>query len=657
MRTRRRLGILVAVLFGLGTFLAAQAGADVVDATPREGANQLQISRIDAKNPEAVETRFTWNGDIAALRSMTLRQNGSEVEGSNPAPLGDEDVSRATVFVIDQTASMTTSGALKNTVDVIRQMIADAPDNARFGIVTFGSTSRVAESMTGDAEALDKALDGIKPEETDMSSLWDGVVQGVQLLDRLPDYEHNLIVVTDGPDKGSSASAGAAVSAVIGGGPDTGATVYAIGIDADGKLDRAGLSQLVEKAGGRFFVVSEAKEVGDAFDKARTAIDNEFVTTFAALPESRGKNTLEMTISNVSTSADFTVGGVAEGATTLETSNISKSSAPSFFSTAGGLLLGLVLIALAIGVAAYLAIQMVTTRQSALDAALNPYTEGYVAREGEDDASGGLSENALLQRALAMTEQFAERQGFLESLEVKLDMAEIPLKASEAMLVWAGAAVLLTVIGFFIGGFVVAFVLLVATILAAPAVLNFKAARRQRKFEQQLPDMLTLLAGALRAGFSLMQAVDAVSQEMQNPMGGELRRVVSESRLGRDLEDALDDTAERTGSADFAWAVMAIRIQREVGGNLAELLLTVADTMIQRERLRREVKALTAEGRISAYVLTILPPGLGFVMYLSNPDYMNPLFHDTLGLVLLGLSLIGMVVGFFWMQKVVQIDV
>jgi tight adherence protein B len=256
-----------------------------------------------------------------------------------------------------------------------------------------------------------------------------------------------------------------------------------------------------------------------------------------------------------------------------------------------------------------------------------------------------------------MTEDFAERQGFLEAVESKLEMAEIPLKASEALLIWLGAVIVVGVLGFVLAGFLLGVILLIAVILAGPGVLNFKASARQRKFETQLPDTLTLLAGALRAGFSLMQAVDAVSQEVQNPMGRELRRVVSETRLGRDLEEALEDTAERMGSPDFAWAVMAIRIQREVGGNLAELLLTVAETMLQRERLRREVKALTAEGRISAYVLACLPPGLGIVMYLGNPSYMQPLFSDIVGQVMVGLSVVGMIVGFLWMQKVVKIDV
>ena len=140
-------------------------------------------------------------------------------------------------------------------------------------------------------------------------------------------------------------------------------------------------------------------------------------------------------------------------------------------------------------------------------------------------------------------------------------------------------------------------------------------------------------------------------------MGRELGRIMAEARLGRPLEEALDAAVERIQSEDFKWAVMAIKIQREVGGNLAELLLTVSDTMTQRERLRREVAALTAEGRVSAGVLGILPPALGLAMYVMNPDYIAKLFDETFGNIMLGAAAVSMIVGFAWMKKLITITV
>jgi tight adherence protein B len=205
--------------------------------------------------------------------------------------------------------------------------------------------------------------------------------------------------------------------------------------------------------------------------------------------------------------------------------------------------------------------------------------------------------------------------------------------------------------------FFVFLIVLAFAALLPPAALSFLSNQRRRQFEGQLPDTLQLLSGTLRAGYSMMQGVEAVSQEVAEPMGRELRRVVTEARLGRPLEESLEAVAERMDSKDFAWAVMAIRIQREVGGNLSELLMTVAETMTQRERLRRDVKSLTAEGRISAYVLAVLPVALGIAMFVINPEYMTVLFDENIGRIMLGGGALLMIGGFLWMQAIVKIDV
>ena len=266
-------------------------------------------------------------------------------------------------------------------------------------------------------------------------------------------------------------------------------------------------------------------------------------------------------------------------------------------------------------------------------------------------------ETAVVQQAVAMTSRLAERTGLLAKTEAMLEAADVPLRAAEVLFYGPAFAVIvflfLAVVSSPIVGLVVGGALLVAPF----GFLNFRERQRRLRFERQLPDTLTLLASSLRAGFSLMQGLEAVAQEIADPMRKELQRVFTEVRLGRAIEDALGDAADRMQSNDLRWTVMAIRIQREVGGNLSELLLTVADTMTQRERLRRDVAALTAEGRISAIVLACLPIGLGIMMYVINPTYMGRLFNDTLGNVMLGLAALGMIVGFVWMKKIIDIEI
>ena len=195
-----------------------------------------------------------------------------------------------------------------------------------------------------------------------------------------------------------------------------------------------------------------------------------------------------------------------------------------------------------------------------------------------------------------MTGDFAERQGFLSAVEAKLERADLPLRAAEALFFYASMVAVVGLLSLvLLQNLIGTIVITVLAIMIPKAAVNFKAKRRLKKFNNQLPDMLALLSGTLRAGYSLMQGVEAVSREVEDPIGYELRRVVTESRLGRPLDEALDAAADRMGSADFRWAVMAIGIQREVGGNLAELLMTVSETMTARERMRRRLPATRAQ--------------------------------------------------------------
>jgi tight adherence protein B len=303
---------------------------------------------------------------------------------------------------------------------------------------------------------------------------------------------------------------------------------------------------------------------------------------------------------------------------------------------------------------------MLTQRDdSHLSNVLQPYSEGFVdGPSSSDDEETGLAKTALIQRAVEMTEEFAERKGFLSQTEAKLERADIPLRGAEALFFYASTVVVVALLSLVLTRSLFLAAILTALAALLPSVaLNFKARRRLKKFNQQLPDMLQLLSGTLRAGYSLMQGVEAVSREVEDPIGYELRRVVTESRLGRPLEEALEAAADRMGSADFSWAVMAVGIQREVGGNLAELLMTVSETMVARERLRRDVDALTAEGKVSAMVLGLLPLGLGAAMWVINPEYIGVLVTEKIGnFMLAGAGLLAGF-GFWWMKKLIEIDV
>ena len=254
--------------------------------------------------------------------------------------------------------------------------------------------------------------------------------------------------------------------------------------------------------------------------------------------------------------------------------------------------------------------------------------------------------------------RFAQSGGFSDRLDKELEAAGVTMRAGEFVVISVIAAVVGAVLGAALLQSLILALVVAGIAGAAPtAALRRSLKKRDEKLREQLPDVLTIMASSLRAGHSFLQALDTVAKEINQPAAGEFQRVVSEVRLGRPTEEALSALAERVGSPDFRWAVMAVNIQREVGGNLAEILDTVADTLRERATMRRQVRVLTAEGRLSAWVLGLMPFGIALYMFAVNPDYIGLLFSTKIGLVMLIVAGCLLVVGAFWMKKVVDIDV
>lgn len=263
----------------------------------------------------------------------------------------------------------------------------------------------------------------------------------------------------------------------------------------------------------------------------------------------------------------------------------------------------------------------------------------------------------LLRRLGEALTQLAERRGIRAALESRIQRAGLSITLGELMVVTIIAGVILLILGAVVAGGIGIVLALVITGLAPIGVLQFLADRRTRAFDTQLPDVLKLLAASLRAGFSLLQGLDAVVNQTGEPMSGELRQAFAATRVGVSVEDALGAAAERVGSRDFEWTVMAIRIQREVGGNLAEILDTVASTMTARVRLKREVRTLTAEGRVSALILIVLPVAIGMFVYAVNHKYIEILFNTFSGNIALLAGIVLEIVGGWWLYRTVQIEI
>ena len=280
---------------------------------------------------------------------------------------------------------------------------------------------------------------------------------------------------------------------------------------------------------------------------------------------------------------------------------------------------------------------------------------GRMARPTED--VGFLGRIPGVRRLARRAEREASERGVLDAVNSAVERAGIPMRSGEAI---TAALIVSLLIGMAVGastGLVLTGVAAGALGITATVVfIQALASRETRRFEDQLPDTLNLLGSSLRAGYSLLQAVEAVSAEAALPTSREFGRAVSEIRLGTSVPGALKGIAKRMGSVDFEWVTMAIDIQTEVGGNLAEVLQATAETIVLRNRLRRDVRAMTAEGRISAIVLGILPFALGLFLWTTNRDYIDPLFSTTTGRIgLVGaVALLG--AGVAWIRSIVMVE-
>jgi len=235
-----------------------------------------------------------------------------------------------------------------------------------------------------------------------------------------------------------------------------------------------------------------------------------------------------------------------------------------------------------------------------------------------------------------------------------LERAGVTMRLQDFVLLVVAAALAAAAGGLVLVGPLLALLLAVVVPLLVRVGLGVMAGRRRSAFADQLDDSLQLIASSLRAGHSLLQALASVAREAEQPTSVEFARVLNETRVGRHLNDSLDETAARMESPDFTWVTQAIAINREAGGNLAEVLDGVANTIRERNQIRRQVQALSAEGKLSAYVLMALPFGIAAFLMISNRPYMAKFVQGLVGYGLIGLCVLLLVIGGLWLRKVVS---
>ena len=267
----------------------------------------------------------------------------------------------------------------------------------------------------------------------------------------------------------------------------------------------------------------------------------------------------------------------------------------------------------------------------------------------DDSAVGRVSQSAV---------QFVDaaigRSGGLFNREV-LYKAGVKQAPADFTVIVAISTVIIGVLGSFLINLIIGIVLAIATPFVAKLILVVKTEKRRAKFETQLTDTIQMLIGGLRVGHSIMRSLESVALEAQAPTSEELSRIVNEVRIGKDARQAIEDCADRMDSEDFRWIGQAIQINREVGGDLAEVLEQVAGTIRERSEIKGHVRSLSAEGKMSAYILMALPVGVGLILTIMNPGYMKVFAQHPVGIALLVAAGLLFVIGGFWLSRTVKI--
>lgn len=296
---------------------------------------------------------------------------------------------------------------------------------------------------------------------------------------------------------------------------------------------------------------------------------------------------------------------------------------------------------------------------SVVEERLGRYAEtgGMISTTGADEGRDRGDEPSALSEAL---NRLGEGTDLFANISTDLAQADIKLRPAEYLAAMVAAAVIAGFVGLVLGGVVFGIASGIFGLFIPKIYVGSAKKRRLKMFDNQLGDMLNLMVNGLRAGFSTTQAMEAVSREMPPPICDEFRRVVQEMQLGISMEEALDHVLRRIHSDDLDLTVTAINVQREVGGNLAEILDVISYTIRERVRIKGEIQSLTAQGRATAWVISALPIALMALLWLVNRPYFMQFFNPetrSCGIPLLIIAGIMVGSGFYATQKIVDIDI
>jgi tight adherence protein B len=521
-------------------------------------------------------------------------------------------------------------------MNAARTLIAGKPARSEAAVFTFARTPQLVAPWSTDDSDIGDALSGVTP--SPKTALWDSVVAAGQQLAGRDTTTRAIVLLTDGRDNASVADLNSALKVVSA----AHVRVFAIGL-AGANLDRADLQTIVDRTGGEFIEVQSADQLKSVYAGLARRLGHQYVLSYTSQQRTAGRTVIvQARLGSAVVEQRYTV---PEGAAVAASSSSAGDGGLLGSNLAVAVLAGAVGVAVLLG--AFLALRPLGMAPAKR---LRGYGPGGPARPSS------LPEITPVRPTTPAMSRWTPR-GVWTRFNADVERGGITERPGRIVLGAAGASILAAIVVAAVTGRpVTAIVIAPLGPIIAWAYVTRRASSWYAHFDSTLADSLTVLASSLRAGHSLLQAIAHVAEEADDRVAAEWQENVRQTRLGITVEDALDEMVVRVGNRDLQWIALVARVQHQAGGNMAEMFDIVAETVRQRHRLRDQIQALTAQGRMSRWVLTIMPFAMAAMFFVLSPTYLQQLY-SPLGALLIVVAVVSVCIGSFWLKKITEIEV
>lgn len=562
----------------------------------------------------------------------------------------------AVAMIIDTSGSM--KGApIENAKAAAKTFISQMRDIDQAAVVGFSDMPVLYCNFTQDKNVLNESVDELKAGGG--TALFDGIIEGMSLFNYSSNIIHKyLVILSDGADTVSLHG----LNDVLNYDNFRDVVIYSIALKSS-EFNPEDIENMALKSGGQYLETSDPSELVGLYSKISEKIINQYKITYRSPStdiediflsmsiEKLGlKDFIEISYKNPSFSIAQTPVTEGEKASRI----IANIILPDIWWMK---LIIYLLIFVSVTVFIYIISTIMVPNRQDLKTRTDYYLYNITEPGSAIDSDEKKPRFSFFKNLSKTGRNNNSKRGFSDLFDEKLKRAGISIAGTKFMLIHIISVTLVTLIVFLITrNFMATFCVVIFVIFLPFLFINFKTSQKIKKFNEQLPDTLQLIEGALKAGYSLNQSLVMVIKETKPPISEEFAMTLNEIRMGLDEKAALENMAKRINSELFNWVVLAINIQREVGGNLAEIMDIIANTIRDKERVMRQIKSLTAEGKLSAYVLIGLPIILGLVLSVLNREYISVLFTTRIGFLMLFLAAGLMISGILWIIKIIKIE-